>query len=245
MLIHIVGPGTVGKATGGAFVRFGHEVIYSDYQAINEARMKAGMHFICTPENAVPSVVEEMQAQEIGGDIVIRSTTPPGSIARLAFQVKRNLWHNPEFLRAATAQDDVLNMTYTLVGFAPGHRALPCLFYGFEETYGRMGVNPVLCTSTESELAKLITNAYLATQISFWNEIKRLCDEFHVNSHAVARLVTKDSRITHYGAFKHGAAYDGHCLPKDIQQVLSVMQQYGDAPLLTAVQLVNKCMGGR
>ncbi|KKL12485.1 hypothetical protein LCGC14_2535310, partial [marine sediment metagenome] len=169
--------------------------------------------------------------------------------ARKQGELDRALWHNPEFLREAVAEHDFLNSAYTLVGYAgPGDEddflqncdALDAL-------YGTMNVHPLYCAATESELAKLATNAYLATQISFWNQMQWLAEELGVNSHQVARLVALDSRVSPYGAFMHGKPYSGPCLPKDVAQLLALSLSDPEpvpTPLLEAVQRINLMMGG-
>ena len=244
MLIHIVGAGVVGKATGGEFARFDNKVIYSDIDEWASQHDQSDLHFICTPEQTVPKVVQTLIEHEVRGDIVIRSTVPPRTTWETAYKINRPLWHNPEFLRAAIAEDDFLHSKYTLVGYAnPIKDESPKLFDGYEATYGRMGIDPVLCSSTESELAKLITNSYLAMQISFWNEIEELSNNLGVNSHTVARLVTRDNRISHYGAYKHGSPYGGFCLPKDLKQLKDVSEQEGlNLFLFDAIEKVNSKM---
>ena len=246
MLIHIVGAGVIGKATGEGFRRFGHDVIYTDKEHFG-SHPGADIHFVCTPEQAVPKVVSELAGSHEGDAvIVIRSTTPPGTIRDLSTDLHCTLWHNPEFLRSATAGDDFLHCKYTLIGRSPTPMSddwpmpPPDLFPGYDLTYGRMGVEPILCSSTQSELVKLITNAKLANEISFWNDMQGLCEMFEENSHMIARLVTLDGRISHYGAFKHGAPYGGSCLPKDVQQLLDVYQ----SKMVGATQEINQRIGG-
>ena len=246
MKIQIIGPGVVGNATGVGFARFGHSVIYRDKG--NAISNLADIHLVCTPEEAVPDVVRELVTL-VSTPIVVRSSTSPGTLRKLAHELDRALWHNPEFLREAVAEHDFLNSAYTLVGYAgPGDEddflqncdALDAL-------YGTMNVHPLYCAATESELAKLATNAYLATQISFWNQMQWLAEELGVNSHQVARLVALDSRVSPYGAFMHGKPYSGPCLPKDVAQLLALSLSDPEpvpTPLLEAVQRINLMMGG-
>ena len=266
MKIHVVGAGVIGCATGKGFARFGHQVVYSDIDPrardrIGDAEFhisgkgnwipEANVHFICTPEGSVPDVVRSLKT--IQGAIVIRSSVPPGTTQKLAEELNRILWHNPEFLREAMAEQDFLWARYAIVGtptknsrFNPSLRNGLNTIYNFVELYEEMGIEVFYCSSTESELVKLFTNTYLATLISIWSENKLLCDALSVNSHKVARLVALDERVSKYGAYMHGAAYGGMCLPKDVAQVLKLAEQMlGNpsdiaTPLLYAVQLVNK-----
>lgn len=267
MKIHIVGAGVVGKATGRGFARFGHEIAYSDIDPGAHVRVPeapfyyvtAGMfpdadfYFVCTPEDAAPGVVRQLAP--VSGGIVIRSSVLPGTTAALSKELRRPLWHNPEFLREAVAEDDFLHTKYAILGKAHGGHPFGDVAYHEDELtclYEHMGAEVVVCNSTESEFIKLITNAYLATQISFWNDIKKLTDAMGVNSHRIARIVALDPRVSEYGAYKHGAPYGGHCLPKDIAQLLKLRGQLADkmdlkmgrVHLIEAVKAINVFLGG-
>ena len=251
MKIQIVGSGVVGVATGKGFARFGHDVTFVDidpevkrklqgfkFQTTHD--LKADLYFICVPEKAVAEVVESLLHANI---IVIRSSVPPGTTDALSRNYSnRPIWHNPEFLREATAEDDWLYEEYTLIGspdvyINAGREGCPEL----EELYASIGREVVRCRAAESELAKLLLNSHLASLISFWNEAQRLADAAGVNSHRVAKLVTLDKRISKYGALKHGAPYGGRCLPKDLEQLLDFGLEHGvDATLLSEVKNVNE-----
>lgn len=249
MRVHIVGPGVVGKATGAMCARFDHEVVYTDKGDDHKA-VQADVHFVCTPEEAAEEVVRDLAspfAAQPRGNIVIRSSTPPGTTHRLAIAVGKDLIHNPEFLREATAEDDMLYATRVVLGTTapavlgredpPGARVA--------DLYHTMGMEVLWLTSEASEMVKLVTNAHLAMLISFWNEISGLCALAGVNSHAIAKVVAFDPRISQYGAYKHGAPYGGACLPKDVEQLIK-FAQWGPPPsvsvthLLSAVKLVNE-----
>jgi UDP-glucose 6-dehydrogenase len=253
MLVHIIGKGVVGGATGRGFERYGIEVIYSDDIAMHHRMDEAGVHFICTPEDAVLSVAEFLLDEKINGDLIIRSTVRPGTTMDLAMEYDRTVWHNPEFLRAKTSDEDFLNTKQTLIGYASPWLESPDAseLDWFLATYRKMLVEPVLCGSTESEFAKLITNSYLATQIGFWNEISRIvhgyngtdevkdAESFYVNSHSIAKLVALDPRVSTYGAFMHGNPYGGYCLPKDIKQLMNVVPDRIKGGILEAVDTAN------
>ena len=243
MDINIIGPGVVGKATGEAWKRFGHNIEYTD---VGESfYIASDLFVICTPEDAVESALSALEAQTsdmMSADIVVRSSTPPGTVKRLAEKFGVGMWHNPEFLREATAEQDVLQATYALIGYAsPGEdevSSVPC--ETLDEIYAATRVAPFYCSSTESEFVKLATNCYLATQISFWNEIKRIADKVGLNSHSVAKLATLDPRVSSYGADMHGKAYGGKCLPKDMRHMEELGYEHGLASfILGTVQDIN------
>lgn len=237
MNITIIGAGVVGKATGEGFKRFGHVVTYRDKgesPVVEDTRI----YFICTPEDAVPDIVEKLR--EANGYTVIRSSVLPGTTSHLQEQFSMPLFHNPEFLREAVAEDDFLYSERTIVGYSWQSDTTGLHKREIEKLYNSIGKSVVWCDPIESEMAKLITNCHLATLISFWNELKVLCDSLEVNSHRVARLVTLDSRISWYGAYKHGARYGGRCLPKDIDQILGLARDLSiTLPLLEAAKNQN------
>jgi len=256
MKLHIIGPGVVGKATGEGVRRFGHDIIYTD-KGDPHWEVEANIHFICTPEEVVENVVDEMLHRGTNGecrDIVIRSSVPPGTTAYLAEKYKRlaRFWHNPEFLREAVAEQDFLNTGRAIIGLTDPYYA-GLRFCALRTLYEQMLVPIYFCSSTESELVKLITNAYLATQVSFWNAMESLCERERVNSHALARLVALDPRVSKYGAFQHGQPYGGRCLPKDVQQLIDrSTREMSDghdwswvtAHFLKGIQRVNRSLGG-
>jgi UDPglucose 6-dehydrogenase len=91
---------------------------------------------------------------------------------------------------------------------------------------------PVVITSLEAaELTKYAANAFLATKISFINEVANLCDRIGCDVHDVARAMGMDNRIGRY--FLHpGPGYGGSCFPKDTTALLSVAKEYGGESLI-------------
>lgn len=253
MKIAVIGAGVVGTATGLGLDRFGHEVSFGDISAPalekvaeghsiwlfgQEPPPQADIYLVCTPEDAVPDVMKALALAQ--GDLVIRSSTLPGTTEALAGLMGRPIFHNPEFLREATALDDFLNSRFTLIGRAGGAGGTK-----LESAYRQMGIRIVWTSATMSELVKLAINNYLATLISYWNQVHLLCDKVGVNSHNLARLATQDPRVEHYGAYKHGEAYGGACLPKDLDRMLGFYREKGVEPvLLEAVKAVNLSLGG-
>ena len=213
MRVHIIGKGIVGQATGEGFRRFGHEVVYTDQG--DDHTVAGHIHFICTPEDTVLGLVQAMRGRR--EPIIIRSTVAPGTTSQATKRLGRPLWHNPEFLQQATAEQDFLFRDYAIVG-GPAPLPEPLL-----RLYQDMGVKVYACDALESEYAKLILNAYFAMQVCFWNELKEHLDTVPVNSHKVARLVALDERVSKHAAYMHGHPYGGRCLPKDMRTLLAAM----------------------
>lgn len=243
MRLNIIGPGVVGTATGEGFRRFGHEIVYSDKGEGVDAG--ADLHIVCTPEGSVPDVLEAIYDVADLATVVVRSSTPPGTLSKISKEHQVNIWHNPEFLRERNAQEDFLSAQYAIVGHAGAYEGSDGMEACFllDGLYAQMNIPVAYCSSTDSEMVKLVTNSHLATLVSFWNEVGAICSAAGLNSHAVARLVMMDPRVSPYGAIMHGAPYGGSCLPKDLTQLVDVAASLDVAPtLLRAVKLVNFSM---
>ena len=175
--------------------------------------------------------------------IVNKSTSPVGTGETIASIVRAGLADdrreprvasNPEFLREGQAVYDFLHPDRIVIGSssAEDSRAVA-------ELYGPLG--PVLFTDLRTaELIKYVANSYLATRISFANEISRLCEALGTDVDAVLNGAGMDSRIgTQY--FSPGLGYGGSCLPKDVAAMRFIGDLYGvTTPVLGAVEAVNR-----
>lgn len=257
MKIAVIGAGVVGRATGLGLARFGHQVSFGDIstEALEkvagggyswlfgqEPPPQADLYLVCTPEEAVPEVVRALKPRDLEPDqeVVIRSSTLPGTTHALGVELGIPIFHNPEFLRAAVALDDFLNARFALIGRA-GH------WSGggarIENVYRQMGMRVVWTSSTMSEMVKLSVNCHLSTLISYWNEVHILCEKLGLNSHNLARLAALDGRVVSYGAYKHGEPFGGACLPKDLHRMIHFCRDKGFEPLLLeAAEAVNLAM---
>ncbi|MBV8798913.1 MAG: UDP-glucose/GDP-mannose dehydrogenase family protein, partial [Alphaproteobacteria bacterium] len=145
---------------------------------------------------------------------------------------------NPEFLREGSAIEDFRRPDRVVVG-AESDRAKAVM----KEVYRPLYLNetPLLFTSREtSELIKYAANAFLATKITFINEIADICEKVNADVQDVARAIGLDGRIG--GKFLHaGPGFGGSCFPKDTLALLKTSQQVG-APtrIVDAVVEVNE-----
>lgn len=246
MKIHIVGPGVVGNATAKMFFRFGYSVVTTDQGEQHD--ISSDIHFVCVPEAVAIPVVRELR--DVGGVVVIRSSVPPGTTDLLSKELQRDIFHNPEFLKEATAEADVVEEQRVVIGTpkTPVNPDFLRVSMDFLETlYRTVGKEVIRCSALESETLKLLNNAYLATLISYWGEAYKLCNVMGLNSHRVARMaVENDSRVQSYGAYRHGPpGYGGKCLPKDLDQILALGERFSvKLPLIEAVKVVNEEMKG-
>ena len=179
-----------------------------------------------------------------GTVVVTKSTVPVGTgdeVLRIIREVKPDLdvsvASNPEFLREGAAIEDFKHPDRIVIGCEDA-RAEQLL----REIYRPLFLNksPIVAMSRRgAELTKYAANAFLATKISFINEIADLCEKVGANVQDIARGIGLDNRIG--SKFLHaGPGYGGSCFPKDTLALLKTGQDY-EAPLriVEAVVAVN------
>ena len=194
----------------------------------------------------VLAAAEEIAAHLSGYTVIVtKSTVPVGTNAKVKQIVRKarpdaefDVASNPEFLREGAAIEDFRRPDRVVVG-CETDRARAVM----KEIYRPLFLNetPILFTSRESsELIKYAANAFLATKITFINEMADLCEKVGADVQDVARGIGLDGRI---GAkFLHaGPGYGGSCFPKDTLALLRTAEEYG-APtrIVEAVVAVNE-----
>jgi UDPglucose 6-dehydrogenase len=224
-----------------------------------EAIIKSDVSFICVPtpaangqmdfsflENALKSVARALCRKKKYHLVVIRSTVLPSTTrVKLVPLIEKNsrlkvgkafgVCVNPEFLREVNALDDFLNARRILVGEFDKNSGdvLEQLYSSFKA--------PVIRTDLDTaEMVKVVSNAFLATKISFFNEIYKLCKELRLDSHFISEIVAMDNRIGTYGIYG-GRPFGGKCLPKDLEAFINFIESKKMNPkILTATRYVNK-----
>jgi UDPglucose 6-dehydrogenase len=164
--------------------------------------------------------------------LVTKSTVPVGTGKWLREFVAENLLvetefgvaSNPEFLREGAAIQDFMRPDRVVIG-SNEERAIDVMKELYRPLY--LIETPVVITSLEAaELIKYAANAFLATKITFINEIANLCDAIGCDVHDVARGMGMDNRIGR--KFLHpGPGYGGSCFPKDTRALTTVADQFG------------------
>jgi UDPglucose 6-dehydrogenase len=173
--------------------------------------------------------------------IVIKSTVPVGTndfVKKMiedqcGFTVK--MVSNPEFLRQGSAIEDTMKADRIIIGSESAEAAGE-----IRDMYMPLNV-PVILTSTRSaEMIKYASNAFLATKISYINEIANLCEAVGADVTDVARGMGKDKRIGE--AFLNaGIGYGGSCFPKDVKALLHTAGLNGvEFPLLKETIAINE-----
>lgn len=176
--------------------------------------------------------------------IVDKSTVPVGTAEQVAQRIAANakvefdVVSNPEFLREGVAVEDFMKPDRVVIG-TRSEKAKKIM----ERLYSplvRQG-NPVMFMDERSaELTKYAANAFLATKITFMNEIANLCERVGANVDEVRKGIGSDSRIGKRFLFA-GIGYGGSCFPKDVQALAKTSGDYQyDFRILDSVMEVNQ-----
>jgi len=256
MNIGIIGQGFVGTAVNeGLKSSFKVETFdinkKSTCSSLEELSKKSDVIFVCLPTpmeqngNCHLDIVENtllgLDLAEECKTIVVKSTIPPGTTEK--WNKKFNyiqVVFNPEFLTEANSIEDYKNQNRIIIG---GPRpATTKVRRIFSKAFPKV---PVIKTgSTVAEMVKYMTNTFLATKVSFANEMYQICDGLNIDYDKVTEYVKYDERIgnTHLnvpgpdGDFGYG----GHCFPKDIGALISLAHDLNVSPrILTATECKN------
>ena len=173
-----------------------------------------------------------------GHTLVMKSTVPSGTGESIRREMPGLSYVScPEFLKEGSAVDDFLNPDRVVVGADPGDESAADAVAGL---YEPLGGEIVRTDVASAEMIKLASNAFLATKISFINEIANVCEEVGADVTEVARGMGLDERIG--SAFlKAGIGYGGSCFPKDVSALKQLAGNSGyHFQLLNSVIEVNE-----
>ncbi len=263
MKVVIIGSGVVGHATGKGLAQMGSEVVFYDVNprtmerlereglsvahSLEEAVERSQVLILClpTPPSADGFDLSHLyravdRLRSLIGDhmIVLRSTVLPGTTRQLATILPaERLLYIPEFLREAYALEDFLNPHRIVIGAQSeaAFRAGETLYRGFHA--------PIIKTDWDTaELGKLVSNSFLASKISFFNEVWLLCRKLGIDTTKIENIAALDARIGMYGV-KGGTPFQGACLPKDIKAMIRFARANGNNSLvLESTVKVNELM---
>ncbi len=176
--------------------------------------------------------------------IVNKSTVPVGTAAKLDKFIRSrtaqafDVVSNPEFLKEGTAIDDFLKPDRVVIGTAKEsvYKTMAKLYAPFV----RQG-NPIVWMSNVSaEMTKYAANCFLATKISFINEIADLCELVGADVESVRKGITTDVRIGRHFLYA-GAGYGGSCFPKDVKALVKTAKNNGmELQIVEAAERVNE-----
>jgi UDPglucose 6-dehydrogenase len=231
---------------------------YQTTSSISEAVQNSEITFVCVPTPTVNKKVDIGYlwdaTRSIGAGlkkardypiIAFRSTAPPQTTRANLVPLLENssgleagkdfgVCMNPEFLREKSPLDDFLHPDRIVVGELEKNSGdvLEKVYSSFK--------SPITRTSLDTaEMIKYTSNLFLATKISFFNEIFMICQELGVDSKVVGETVSLDNRIGRYGV-QGGKPFGGMCFPKDLAGFITFAKSKGVKPkLLEAVEEVN------
>jgi len=242
MKLGIVGQGYVGTAVKEIMSNY-YEVNTFDIKqectcdSLNDLVKISDVVFVCVPTpmnkdgscyiGIVKDVVKQINSISSNDNkiVVMKSTVPPGTTERLNEEYKHiKIVFNPEFLTEANFIGDFKNQDRIIVGGPrPATTKIRQLYsVAFPET-------PIVKTgSTTAEMVKYMTNSFLATKVSFANEIKMISDKLGIDYDKVVEYATYDERLGkshwsvpgpdgHYG-------FGGSCFPKDLNALIKVAE---------------------
>ena len=264
--ISVIGAGgVVGSAVANYFNSFGHEIIRHDVNKgpgittnLKDAVVDIDFIFVCVPtppglNGKCDTTIVEKVAFDIGRiasfencpvNIVFKSTTPPGTTAKLELILKRYcrelaVAYNPEFLRQKHALEDMMRPSRIIVG-SPYQGFGFNVMKLFDDTDCYKGLFP---NYESAELAKYYANAYYAARISFLNQMKFFADAFQCDHDKIVKALVADPTVGVHGSNPTGKPYGGACLPKDVQAITACGKMNDiNVDLLESVAKINKIM---
>ncbi|MBP2132492.1 UDPglucose 6-dehydrogenase [Methanomicrobium sp. W14] len=195
-------------------------------------------------KQAASSIGKELK-KSLGYRVVaVKSTVPPGTtenfvrpeVLRASGKSVDDIGFamNPEFLREGIAVFDFMNPDRIVVG-SDTEKAGEII----EKLYSCINGDVIHTKTTAAEMIKYTSNAFLATKISFSNEIGNICKALGVDVYEVMKGVGMDHRISPY-FLNAGAGFGGSCFPKDVSAIASIAEGMGlDPVLLKSVLKIN------
>ena len=246
--IGIVGQGFVGSAVRAGLETEFNVLTYDKFveEKTNSTLLnivsKCDVIFVCVPTpmdmetgechtGIVESVISDIDRLCIDLNVVptlvVKSTVPPGTIDRLNDYIAQhcNVTFNPEFLTEANAINDFINQNRIVLG--GDKMALRPVIEIFEAAFP--GVPIKVTTAATAEMVKYTTNCFLATKVSFANEIFDICQHSRVDYNEMVDIAKLDTRLGNSHWMVPGPdgdrGYGGHCFPKDMTALRYIASQ--------------------
>ncbi len=255
MNIGIVGQGFVGNAVYKKFKNF-YNVLTFDHNnklcnsSIEQIQKNCNIIFICVPTpmdkdgscvvDNVESVIKKFK--DIDDLIlVVKSTVSPGTISSFNEKYKNiQIVFNPEFLTERNAIQDFNNQDRIILGGPrPATTKIKNIF-----TKVFPSAHIIKTGSTHAEMIKYFINSFLATKVSFANEMYQICQKLNLDYDKVLEYSLGDKRIGNSHLYVPGPdgdlGFGGHCLPKDLSALINLTEKYKSVNnLLKSVKLTN------
>ena len=193
-------------------------------------------------ESVIQDIAREAESQDRRVITVIKSTIPPGTTENLN-KISSNVGvvFNPEFLTEANANEDFKNQTRIVLGIDYVEYVDPVVEI-FEKGMPRAKL--IIINSKEAEMTKYTTNLFLATKVSFFNDIYSLCEKLDIRYDNVIEATMHDSRIgkSHYHVPGPDGdrGFGGICFPKDLNAILKIATDLElPLPTITGAHVTN------
>ncbi len=254
MTIGVIGQGYVGTAIKLGFQDHYKVLTYdkfdlakSTHSKISDLVEETEVIFVCVPTpmrkdgtcytGIVEEVIREINETANGQIVVIKSTVPPGTTDKFNHEFSNvTVIFNPEFLTEENFLDDFKNQNRIILGGSrKGTNKL-------RQIYSKVFPKAVIVKTGDkhAEMVKYFTNTFLATKVSFANEMYNICEQIGIDYDKVVEYAIYDERLgkSHWavpgpdGDFGFG----GHCFPKDLSAIINQFDTYG---LLESVEDVN------
>lgn len=263
MKVGIIGQGFVGSAIREGLAGF-YEVLTYD---IDESKCNsthedvcsaADIIFVCIPtpmrksgecdtrllESVIKKIDEECRnnSSENSPVLVLKSTIPPGSTDRINQSTALDVCFSPEFLTEANSFDDFKNQTRIIIGGNPevDCRGAKKVKQMFRKPFPEIPI--VITKSGTAEMVKYFINCFLATKVTFANEMYDVCKQSGIDYDKVCEYALLDTRIGTSHLAVPGPdgdrGFGGHCFPKDLSAMIYFSNSNTD--LLTQVRSSNR-----
>ena len=260
MNVGIVGQGFVGTAVREGLKGFFNIETYdiaieSTCNSLEEVCEKSKILFVCLPTPMISSGVDsgrcyvgivEETLEKINSlnkcqTIVVKSTIPPGTTSHWNKKFENiDIVFNPEFLTEANSINDFKNQNRIIIGGPK--KAASRVRRLFVKAFPKVKI--IKTDSTYAEMVKYITNCFLATKVSFANEMYQICEGLDIDYDKVIEYTIQDERLgySHWNVPGPDGdyGYGGHCFPKDIKALIRVAQDLQIPPkILQATDTKN------
>ena len=259
-MIGIVGQGFVGNAVYQKFKNY-YDVLTNDLDenkstaTLENLTQMCSTIFLCLPTpmksdgKCDTSILEKVldtinlltDNLETKKTIVIKSTIPPGTTEKFNKRYESlDIVFNPEFLTERNAVEDYNNQDRIILGGPrPSTTELKQIF---SKVFPKAHI--IKTDSTHAEMVKYLTNSFLATKVSFANEIYQICEGLHIDYDKVVEYATYDERLgkSHWNVPGHDGdfGFGGHCFPKDLSALLRLAEDLNVVDnVLSAVEQTN------
>jgi UDPglucose 6-dehydrogenase len=272
--IGIIGQGFVGSAVREKFREDFKVYAYDKYNSsvslvydketesgpenlISDLVQECKIIFVCVPTPMFPdgecdtriveSIIDELaiecESKNKSITAIVKSTVPPGTIELLNKKSSRiEVMFSPEFLTEANAISDFKNQGRIVLGIDKLEYQEPVVNL-FKKSFPN--ANIIVIRSKEAEMVKYTTNLFLATKVSFFNDIYSICERLKIDYNYVIDATLQDPRIgkSHYKVPGPDGdrGFGGHCFPKDISAILWISQELGlSIPTIMGAYVTNQ-----